>query len=42
MCNKIVSEDSFNLKHCHDRYKTKEMCSKVVDYFLAAFKFVPD
>ena len=23
MCDKIVSEDHFKLKYCHDRYKTK-------------------
>ena len=42
MCNKIVSEDPFMLKYCHDRYKTQGMCNKSVDDFLPAFKFVPD
>ena len=42
MCNKIVSDDPFKLKYCHDRYKTQEMYNKVVDDFLPALKFVRD
>ena len=42
MCDKIVSEDSFNLQYCNDRYKTEEMCNKTVDNFLPALEFVPD
>ena len=30
------------LKHCHDKYKTQEMCSKAGDSCLLALKFVPD
>ena len=42
MCDKIVSEDPFKLKYCHNRYKTQEMCNKAVDDFLPALKFVSD
>ena len=42
MCNKIVSDDPFKLKYCHDRYKAQEMYNKTVDDFLPALKFVPD
>ena len=42
MCDKVVSEDSFQLKHFHDRYKTQEMCNKPVNGFLPGLKFVPD
>ena len=42
MCYKIVSEDPFKFKYCHYRYKTQEMCSKAVDDFLPALKFVND
>ena len=42
MCDKIISENPFMLKYCHDRYKTKETCDKVVDDFLPALRFVPD
>ena len=42
MCDKIVSDDPFKLKYCHDKYKTQEMCNKAVDDFLPALKFVPD
>ena len=42
MYDKIVSEDPFNLKYCHDRYKTQQMCNKkFVDKFLPVLKFVP-
>ena len=30
------------LKFCHDRYKTQEICDKVVYGFLLVLKFVPD
>ena len=42
MCDKIVSEDPFKLKYCHNRYKSQEMCDKVVDDSLPVLKFVPD
>ena len=42
MYDEIVSERSFMLKCCPDRYKTQEMCNKVVDHFPPALKFVPD
>ena len=44
MCDKIVSEDLFELKYCQDRYKNEEMCNKAACRydFLPALKFVPD
>ena len=30
------------LKFCHDRYKTQEICDKIVYGFLLGLKFVPD
>ena len=45
MCDKIVSDDPFQLKYCHERYKTQEMCNIAVDDFLPALKalkFAPD
>ena len=39
-CDKAVSEDPFMPKYCLDRYKTQEICDKVVDDFLPALKFV--
>ena len=39
---KCVSEDLYIIKHCLDRYKTREMCDKAADDFLPALKFVPD
>ena len=42
MCDKIISDDPFKLKYCHNRYKTPKMCNKAIDDFLLALKFVPD
>ena len=42
MCEKMVSEDPFNLKYCHDRCKTQKMCDKAADGFLPALGFVAD
>ena len=42
MGEKFVSDNHFELKYCHDRYKTQEMCNKAVDDFLPALKFVPN
>ena len=42
MCVKAVSKDLFIIKHCPDRYKTREMCDKAVDDFIPALKSVPD
>ena len=42
MCDEIVFEDLFTLKHCLDRYKTQEMCNKAINTFLLTLKFVPD
>ena len=42
MCVKAVSEDLCIIKHCLDRYKTREMCDKAADDFLPTLKFVPD
>ena len=41
MCNKFISEDPFKLKHFDGRYKTQEMCNKVVDDFFASIKICP-
>ena len=32
MCDKIVCEDPFKLKYCHDRYKIQEKCNKAIDH----------
>ena len=42
MCVKAISKNHFMLEYCHDRYKTQEICSKAVDNFLPALKFVPN
>ena len=34
MCNKVVSEDCFMVKYCFNRYKTQDMCDKILDVFL--------
>ena len=41
MCDKAVSKNSFMLEYCHEKYKTQEICDKVVDDFLPVLKFVP-
>ena len=41
MCDKVISEKPFVLKHCHDKYKTQKKCDKAVDSYLLALKFVP-
>ena len=38
---KAVSEESFMLKNCHDKYKTQEICDEAVGDFLPALKFIP-
>ena len=42
MCYKFISEESFMLKYCFNRYKTREKCGKAFDASLPALKFVPD
>ena len=42
LCYKIISEESFLLKYCLDKNKTREMSHKAADYFLLTLKFVPD
>ena len=42
MYYKILSDDLFKSRYCHDRYKTQEMFTKFVDDFLLALKFVPN
>ena len=42
MCDKAFSEEFFLVKCCLGRYKTQDMCDKVVDSFLTTLKFVPD
>ena len=39
---KVVSNDSFMLKHSPDRFKTQETCDKAAYDFLPTLKFVPD
>ena len=36
VCDKIVSDDPFNLKYCHDWFQTQKICNKVADDFLPA------
>ena len=36
--DKVVSEDPFMLKCCHNKYKTQEMCDKKFDSCLLALK----
>ena len=40
MCVKAVSKNLW--KYCHGKYKTQEICDKVVDDFLPSLKLVPD
>ena len=42
MCHSVVSEDSFMLVYCPDKYKTERMPDEAVDDYLAAIKFIPD
>ena len=35
MFDKVVSENLFMLKYCHDRFKSHEICYKFVNDFLA-------
>ena len=39
MCDKAVSNDTFMLEYCHDRYKTQKMCDKAVleDLFILKY-----
>lgn len=37
-CDKVVSEDPFMLKYCHDKYKTQKMCDNVAASCLIALK----
>ena len=41
VCDKIVFDDPFKLKYCHDKYKTQKMCAEAVDNCLPVLKFVP-
>ena len=42
MCERVVSEDSFLVVYCPDKYKTQRMCDEAVDGSLAALKLIPD
>ena len=42
MCDNVVSDDSFMLKYCLDKCKTKKMCYKAINDFPQALRFVPD
>ena len=34
MCDKIICENRFMLKHCPDKYITQKMCDEAVDDYL--------
>ena len=42
LCDKVVFEDSFIVKFCHDKYETQKIYDKAVDSYLLALKLVPD
>ena len=42
LSDKIISEETFTLKYCNNKYKIQKICGKVVDSNLLASKFVPD
>ena len=42
MCDKVVSENTFLIVYCPDKYKTQRMCDEAVDDCLAALKLIPD
>ena len=42
MCDRVVSEDTFMLKYCLNRYNTQNMCDEAVNDCLLAIKFVLD
>ena len=42
MCDSVVSEDTFLIVYCPDKYKSQRMCDEAVGNCLAAFKFIPD
>ena len=42
LCDKVISENPFLLKHCPDKFITQDICDKAVESCLSALKFVPD
>ena len=42
MCDSVIYEDPFLIRHILDQYKTQQMCDEAVDGYLAALKFVSD
>ena len=42
MCDRVVFKDPFMLIYWPNRYKTKKICDKAVDDYLAALKFILD
>ena len=42
MCDRVVSEDTFLIVYCPDKYKTQKICDKAVDDSLATLKLIPD
>ena len=42
MWNQVVSEDSFMLLYCPNRYKTQKMCDEDFDDYLVVLKFISD
>ena len=42
MCDRVVSEDTFSIFYCPDKYKIQRMYDEAVDDCLAALKFITD
>ena len=42
MSDRVISEDTFMLVYCPDKYETQKMCDEAVDDCLTVLKFVPD
>ena len=42
MCKNTVKKLSFVIKYVPDRYKTKEMCNKVIPENCGKLGFIPD
>ena len=42
MCDRIISEETFLIIYCPDKYKPERICDKAVDDHLAALKLILD
>ena len=42
MCDRVVSEDSFLIVYCPDKYKIQRMCDEAVDDYLAVLNLLSD